>query len=315
MSKILQFPGGEPASGDDGVSADELDLSAEELERVSAGLSEGELVEQPAEQSVDASADSAAEDVAQALERADFGDLDDVITIDPELTIAGQEPSAEVPFRQEAAPAEEAAPHDEERVLPPPKFGFTRVRRSRKKDKAKEHQLDLFPVGKVLAFPAPALEPFEEGLLRDEEGHVDVARDLYETAIAAGDRVADACCNLGIIDYQSGNVEEAFDCFRTALKHDPRHWESHYNLANLYFDSGQYDPAHVHYGVAAEISPESRNIFFNLGLALALQGDYDAAIDALSSYRHLAPGEEGEAAEDLLAALRKTRQAAGPSDE
>ena len=63
-----------------------------------------------------------------------------------------------------------------------------------------------------------------------------------------------------------------------------------------------------------EIAPEFRNIFFNLGLALALQGDYAAAIEALSSYRHLAPGEEGEAAEDLLAVLRKTRQAAGPPD-
>ncbi len=316
MSKILQFPGGEPTSEEEAVSADEAASSGDMSEGGSAGLT-ADLPEEPsedlqAEQSLGFSGDSddsASDEVPQRFESADFDDLDDVITIEPELTIAGQEPNVELPFPEETVPPEE------EQVLPPPKFGFTRVRHSRKKDQAKEHQLDLFPPGKVLAFPAPALEPFEQALLRDEEGHLDGARDLYEAAIAAGDRVADACCNLGIIDYQSGNVEEAFDCFRTALKHDPRHWESHYNLANLYFDSGQYDPAHVHYGVAAEIAPEFRNIFFNLGLALALQGDYSAAIEALSSYRRLAPGEEGEAAEDLLVALRKTRQSMGPTED
>lgn len=225
--------------------------------------------------------------------------LDDVVTIEPDF---------EPPSTAEAAST--SPPRGQ--VVQPPKFGFTRVRRTWKK-KASEDQLDLFPPGKVLAFPA-RLDPFEEGLMRDEEGQIERARSLYEAAIAADDRVADACCNLGIIDYQCGNVEAAFDCFRTALKHDQKHWESHYNLANLYFDTGQYDPARVHYDMAAEIAPEFRNIFFNLGLALAMQGDYGAAIDALSSYRQLAPGEEGEAAEDLLAALRKTRQSMGPPD-
>ncbi|MBT6147737.1 MAG: tetratricopeptide repeat protein [Gemmatimonadetes bacterium] len=243
--------------------------------------------------------------LAGGVDEDDF-DLDDVVTIEPDF-----DPEANA----QSGPASAAAmsePPATEQVRQPPKFGFTRVRRSRKK-KEPEHQLDLFPPGKVLAFPQ-RLDPFEEGLLRDEEGQVDHARSHYEAAIAADDRVADASCNLGIIDYLSGNVEAAFDCFRTALKHDQRHWESHYNLANLYFDTGRYDPARVHYEMAAEIAPEFRNIFFNLGLALAMQGDYGAAIDALSSYRRLAPGEEGEAAEDLLAALRKTRQSAGPPD-
>ncbi len=238
----------------------------------------------------DEAAKSASPAPAESLGEGDF-DLDDVVTIEPEID-QSDTPSAP--------------------PLQPPKFGFTRVRRSRPK-RTPEQQLDLFPAGKVIAFPAQ-LDPFEDALLRDEQGEIAHARDLYEAAIAAGDRVADACCNLGIIDYQSGNVDAAFDCFRTALKHDQRHWESHYNLANLYFDTGQYDPARVHYDMAAEIAPEFRNIFFNLGLALAMQGDYGAAIDALSSYRRLAPGEEGEAAEDLLAALRKTRQSMGPPD-
>jgi tetratricopeptide (TPR) repeat protein len=291
MAKILQFPTGKPDATAEASTAEVASVDGDTQV-------DGDIQAEPHGVEVE-STDSDVNELGD-----DFGDLDDVVTIEPELAIAG-DASIEVASQQMAP---------EEKVLPPPKFGFTRVRRSRKKPKA-EHQLDLFPEGKILAFPAPMLDPFEEGLLRDEEGQVEGARDLYETAIAVGDRVADASCNLGIIDYQSGDVEAAFDCFRTALKHDPRHWESHYNLANLYFDTGQYDPARVHYEVAAEIAPDSRNIFFNLGLALALQGDYDAAIDALSSYRYLTPGEEGEAAEDLLAALRKTRQAAGPTDE
>ena len=278
MAKILRFPTGEPNAGEEASTA-EATSAAEGAPHAEEGSSTDEL---------------------RSEDLAGVGSLDDVVTIEPDVL-------EDHPIDTDATAA------SGEPVMKPPKFGFTRVRRSRKKAKP-EHQLDLFPEGKVLAFPAPALEPFEQALLRDEDGQVDGARDLYEAAIAAGDRVADSCCNLGIIDYQSGNVEAAFDCFRTALKHDQRHWESHYNLANLYFDTGQYDPARVHYELAAEIAPEFRNIFFNLGLALALQGDYGAAIEALSSYRHLAPGEEGEAAEDLLAVLRKTRQAAGPPD-
>lgn len=188
----------------------------------------------------------------------------------------------------------------------PPKFGFTRVRRRQRGDSP--DQMDLFAPGQsqVLAFPGAA-SAFEQALASDEAGDEQVARDGYQAAIDTGDCVADAYCNLGILEFVAGHTTLAFSCFRQALKHDQRHWESHYNLGNLYFDEGQRGPARVHYEVAAEICDDFRNIYFNLALVLALEGEYGGAVDALERYRTLAPEEEAEAAEELLDTLRASQ--------
>ena len=201
----------------------------------------------------------------------------------------------------------------------PPKFGFTRVRRTR--TGAAIDQLDLFARGatpaqvsgddtpednKLLVFPG-ATSSFEQALEDDESGNEAAARAGYLTAIDLDDCTSDAYCNLGILEYVAGNADVAFDCFRQALKHDQRHWESHYNLGNLYFDNGQHDPSRVHYEVAAEIEPGFRNVHFNLTLVLALEGEYGPAVEALERFRDLAPPEEAEAAEELLDTLRASK--------
>ena len=170
----------------------------------------------------------------------------------------------------------------------PSKFGYERVRKRDRKDRS---QLDLFAGGggKLLEFPAARPGPFEEALALEDGGDEAAARRLYETAVAEGDSVPDAYCNLGVIESKAGGVEQAFHCFRNALKHDQQHWESHYNLANLYFDTEEFRPARVHYELAAEIEPEFRNIYFNLGLVLAIDEEFELAIDALSRYRKLVP--------------------------
>src|SRR5262249_37031108 len=115
------------------------------------------------------------------------------------------------------------------------KLGFKRVKR---RAKCGEHQdqLDLFPrpAAQILDFDG-GLGRFEQALLFDERGDPKAA-ELYARAIEEQDCVADAYCNLGIIESQNGNTGKAFDCFTTSLKHDPRHSEAHYNLGNLYFD-------------------------------------------------------------------------------
>jgi len=72
-------------------------------------------------------------------------------------------------------------------------------------------------------------------LLLHEQGDTQ-AVEFYREAIAAGDNIAEAYCNLGIIDLDRGNMVGALDNFTQSLKHDPRHVEAHYNLANLYYD-------------------------------------------------------------------------------
>ncbi len=193
----------------------------------------------------------------------------------------------------------------------PSKFGYERVR---KRDRRDRSQLDLFAGGggKLIEFPAAGGPgPFEEALALEDGGDEGAARRLYETAVAEGDSVPDAYCNLGVIESKAGGVEQAFGCFRNALKHDQQHWESHYNLANLYFDTEEYRPARVHYELAAEIEPEFRNIYFNLGLVLAIDEEFELAIDALSRYRKLAPDSEAGTAEDLLEHLRRSLEQQG----
>src|SRR5436309_1882848 len=168
------------------------------------------------------------------------------------------------------------------------KLGYKRVRK-RGQIAESQNQLHLFSplTAQILDF-APDLSRFEQALLFDERGDAKAA-ELYSKAIAENDCVADAYCNLGIIESQKGNTAKAFDCFTTSLKHDPRHSESHYNLGNLYFDGNDLRLAQVHYEMAAEIQPSFPNVYFNLALVQALNNELAAAISALGRYQERVP--------------------------
>src|SRR5437762_9247349 len=134
------------------------------------------------------------------------------------------------------------------------KFGFKRVKR-RAKAAEDPDQLDLFPkaTAQILDFSS-ALSRFEQALMLDERGDLKAA-ELYRKAIEEQDCVADAYCNLGIIESKQGQLPRAFGCFSNSLKFNPRHSEAHYNLANLYFDVNDVRLAQAHYEMAAEVDP------------------------------------------------------------
>ncbi len=182
----------------------------------------------------------------------------------------------------------------------PEKFGFKPVRKKAKTIKGKPGQLDLFSGGKVINLSR--LSPFEEALLMDE--HADAkAKSLYQKAIDEGDSVADAYCNLGILEFQKDNFTKAADCFTKSLKENPRHFEAHYNLANLYADAGNFGLAKVHYQISIEIEPYFPNSHFNLGLTLAMNKEIDEAITSLQSYCRLVSPEDRHHAQELIGNL------------
>lgn len=185
------------------------------------------------------------------------------------------------------------------------KFGYKRVK---KRAKAAENpdQLVLFsqPTAQILNF-ASALTPFEQALFLDERGD-SKAGELYTKAIEEHDCVADAWCNLGIIESQKGNSTKAFDCFTTSLKHDPRHSEAHYNLGNLYFDLNDFRLAQIHYEMAGEVDPSFANVYFNLALVQAINNDIAGAKAALAKYQALVSEGEARNAGQLLQNLRKS---------
>src|SRR6266480_3421997 len=184
------------------------------------------------------------------------------------------------------------------------KLGYKRVR---KRAKAAENpdQLILFPqsTAQILDF-VPELGRFEQALMFDERGDLKAAQ-LYRKAIEEQDCVADAYCNLGIIESKQGNTAKAFDCFTTSLKCNPRHSEAHYNLGNLYFDVNDFRLAQIHYEMAVEVDPSFANVHFNLALVRAINNDLCAATSALVKYQELVPGEDGRNADDLLHILKK----------
>lgn len=190
----------------------------------------------------------------------------------------------------------------------PCKFGLQQARTRKKVDLEDFGQLNLFtvapPEAKVIRF-ASHLSPFEEALQLDDQEDKNT-KAFYWKAIQAGDSVADAYCNLGILESENNKVVKAIDCFANALKYDPRHFESHYNLANIYSEAGDLKLAKLHYEITAEIAPEFPNLYYNLGLVHAMTKDFKAAEEALTRYKALAPEEEGCNADELLLSLRKS---------
>jgi Flp pilus assembly protein TadD len=120
------------------------------------------------------------------------------------------------------------------------------------------------PTAQIVALTSE-LTAFEQALQCDERADPRAA-ELYQKAIEAGDCMADAYCNLGIIESNAGNTAKAFDSFTKALKTDPRHAEAHFNLGNLYLEVSDLRLARVHYEFAGEIDPAFANAFFNLAL-------------------------------------------------
>jgi tetratricopeptide (TPR) repeat protein len=167
-------------------------------------------------------------------------------------------------------------------------------------------QLNLFraEVGRL----ARLLTPFEEALLLHEQGDPKAA-DCYVEAIGEGDNVAEAYCNLGIINLEQGNIAKALDNFTLSLKSDPRHVEAHYNLGNLYYDAGELSLARLHYEAATQIEPGFSLVYFNLALVYHKLSESAAASGALEKYMQLEPGdEEIEALKQLLRAMQDPRR-------
>src|SRR4026209_1322711 len=177
-------------------------------------------------------------------------------------------------------------------------------------------QLNLFRIETPRL--ARLLTPFEEALLLHEQGDTKAAEHYLE-AISEGDNVAEAYCNLGIINLERGQTASELDNFTRSLKNDPRHVEAHYNLANLYYDAGDLHLAKLHYEAAAQIEPGFSLVYFNLSLVYHKIGNLDAASTTLEKYLQLEPEDEDvEVLNRLLKAMKGHRASqtnTGPQSE
>jgi tetratricopeptide (TPR) repeat protein len=164
-------------------------------------------------------------------------------------------------------------------------------------------QMSLFRADNAHVQVAHLLTPFEEALVLHEQGDM-TAADFYQQAITEGDNIAEAYCNLGIIELDCGNTIGALENFTQSLKNDPRHVEAHYNLANLYYDAGDFPLARLHYEAATQIEPNFSLVYYNLALVYHRLNNVPAAKESLNRYKDLEPGdEEIELVDQLLKAM------------
>jgi len=172
-------------------------------------------------------------------------------------------------------------------------------------DVALKGQRNLFEAeqGRLISLPR-RVSAFEEALVLQDKADPRAA-EVYRQAIRAGENVADAYCNLGILEFEASEISRAADCFGLSLKSDPRHFESHFNLANLYLDSGDLTLARLHYEIAIEIEPCFSHLHFNVALVYALQGTLDLAIASLRRFKDLDSEDEPGQADDLLSKLER----------
>lgn len=188
---------------------------------------------------------------------------------------------------------------------PAARLGLKRVRKRKKKESEYYGQLNIFtasePSGKVIKLTS--LNSFEDALTLDELGDIEAAKIAYNDAIQGGNRVADAYCNLGILESQNNSIR-AIDCFTRSLKTSPRHFQAHYNLANLYSEEKNFSLAKLHYEIAIEIAPDFPNAYYNLGLVLALMKNYSEAINILAKYQELSPVDETGKTNELIDSLK-----------
>ena len=164
-------------------------------------------------------------------------------------------------------------------------------------------QMSLFRAEPGQVQVSRLLTPFEEALVLHEQGDR-TASEFYQQAIVEGDNVAEAYCNLGIIELDTGDTIGALENFTQSLRNDPRHVEAHYNLANLYYDAGDFPLARLHYEAAIQIEPNFSLVYYNLALVYHRLNKVEAARKALNKYKDLEPGdEEIELVDQLLKAM------------
>lgn len=188
------------------------------------------------------------------------------------------------------------------------RLGYKKVSKCRRVNLEDYGQLNMFTTApseaKVVSMQTHQ-SPFEQALYFDENNN-DKAIEYYWKAINAGECVADAFCNLGILESGKENYIKAIDSFANCLKHDPRHFEAHYNLANVYSEVGDLALAKLHYELAIEIEPEFESAYYNLGLVMAMQKDFKGAIRILNTYRSLSTERERGNVDKLIESLQKT---------
>ena len=127
------------------------------------------------------------------------------------------------------------------------------------------------------------------GLLYEQEGKLDQAREAYEKAIRLDPGYADGHNNLGAMHLKAGETDKAVRSFRKAHEIDVQAPQPLVNLGNAYLQVKRFQDAVSAFGKALQVGPDSAEIHHNLGYAFLESGRLDDALASFDSALRLRP--------------------------
>ena len=120
-------------------------------------------------------------------------------------------------------------------------------------------------------------ELFRQGVRAEDAGQWQLARHLYERALAAGDPDPETCFNLGNVLYELDRKRAAARCYLQAVALDAEYVESLNNLGNALAESGWLNQAVRAYRRALQLEPAYADAHSNLAETLVYLGRYAEA--------------------------------------
>lgn len=112
-----------------------------------------------------------------------------------------------------------------------------------------------------------AQEALEKGMVLEQQGHIELALQLYDQAIARMPELARAHFNRGNILMDSGRAQDALDAYAKAVVYKPDSAATHYNMGNLHLQLGNARAAIQAFQRAIVLKPDFAEAHRDLGMA------------------------------------------------
>ena len=127
------------------------------------------------------------------------------------------------------------------------------------------------------------------GLLYEQEGKLDQARESYEKALRLNPDYADSHNNLGAMHLKAGETDKAVRAFRKAHEIDVQAPQPLVNLGNAYLQMKRFQDAISALGKAAQMRPDAAEVHHNLGYAFLESGRLDGALASFDNALRVQP--------------------------
>lgn len=127
------------------------------------------------------------------------------------------------------------------------------------------------------------------GLLYEQEGKLDQAREAYEKALRLNPDYADSHNNLGAIYSKTGEIDKAIRAYRRAHEIDAQAPQPLVNLGNAYLQAKRFQEAISAYGKVLPMGSDSAEVHHNLGFAFLESGRLEDALTSFDNALRLRP--------------------------